>query len=599
MAAILAPSFASGAPASADEGWVVRAFDVAYEIRQAGVVAVTEDLRVDFGGLERHGIFREMPYRYDYDDTSDRLITISDVRVDDGSAPVPFELIRSDTNLQIKIGDPDKLVTGERRYRITYNLSAALNPFPDHDEFFWNVTGADWPVPIEQATALVTVPQPGIERAACYEGPTGSTAPCSSLPADDRAAFRSTMPLGLGSEMTIVVGLRKGLVTVPEPALEAKPEEKDLPEYFKVTPLSVGATLALAAVIAAGLARVWWVAGRDRWFGDMAHAVDNPRAETKPLFARETVVVEYQPPEVERRGRRLRPAEIGLLVDERADTLDVSATIVDLAVRKYLVIKETEEGGVFGLFKSRDYELTKMEGGEGELLPYEQTLLDALFAKGSPVKMSDLKNEFHDDLAKVKKELYQESTKTLKFFPRDPEFVRNLYRVGGIVAAAVGAGLGWLLGTGAGGALVAVPVVLGGLVLVPLSPAMPRRTAEGRQMYRRVLGFRQYMVTAETERQRFAEEKNIFHDYLPYAIVFQCVQKWAKAFEGLEAEAQQPYWYVGTHPFVAASFAEGVRDFSTSVSSVMASTPGGRGGSGFGGGGSSGGGGGGGGGGSW
>jgi uncharacterized membrane protein len=311
-------------------------------------------------------------------------------------------------------------------------------------------------------------------------------------------------------------------------------------------------------------------------------------------------VVEYQPPEVERRGRRLRPAEIGLLVDERADTLDVSATIVDLAVRKYLVIKETEEGGVFGLFKSRDYELTKTEGGEGELLPYEQTLLDALFAKGSPVKMSDLKNEFHDDLAKVKKELYQESTKTLKFFPRDPEFVRNLYRVAGIVAAAAGAGVGWLLGMAAGGALVAVPVVLGGLVLVPLSPAMPRRTAAGRQMYRRALGFRQYMVTAETDRQRFAEEKNIFHDYLPYAIVFQCVQKWAKAFEGLEAKAQQPYWYVGTHPFAAASFAEGVRDFSASVSSVMASTPGGRGGSGFGGGGSSGGGGGGGGGGgSW
>ncbi|MBI2913035.1 MAG: DUF2207 domain-containing protein, partial [Chloroflexi bacterium] len=264
----------------------------------------------------------------------------------------------------------------------------------------------------------------------------------------------------------------------------------------------------------------------------------------------------------------------------------------------HLVIKEMEEGGVFGLFKSRDYELTKLDSADADLLPYERELLDALFAKGSPVKMSELKNEFHDDLAKVKKALHEESTKTLVFFPRNPESVRSLYRIAGIVTAVAGAGLAWLLGMVAGGAIVALPVVVGGLVLLPLSPAMPRRTAQGRQMYRRALGFRQYMVTAETDRQRFAEEKNIFHEYLPYAIVFQCVQKWAKAFEGLEAEPQQPYWYTGARPFAASRFAEGVRDFSTSVSNMMASTPGGRGGSGFGGGGS-GGGGGGGGGGSW
>jgi uncharacterized membrane protein len=116
---------------------------------------------------------------------------------------------------------------------------------------------------------------------------------------------------------------------------------------------------------------------------------------------------------------------------------------------------------------------------------------------------------------------------------------------------------------------------------------------------RRSLGFRKFMLTAEQERQRFAERQNIFHEYLPYAMVFGCVDKWAKAFEDLGLEPAQPGWYSGTRPFRAGYFAGTMASFSSSVSGTMASTPGGSGGSGFGGGGGSGGGGGGGGGGSW
>jgi uncharacterized membrane protein len=137
-----------------------------------------------------------------------------------------------------------------------------------------------------------------------------------------------------------------------------------------------------------------------------------------------------------------------------------------------------------------------------------------------------------------------------------------------------------------------------GALLFAIAHVMPRRTAEGRLMYRRCLGFRKYMVTGETERQKFAENANLFDEYLPYAIVYGCVDKWAKAFEGLAAEGREPHWYVGPRRFMPSVFADSVSDFSSSISSVMASTPGGSGSSGFGGG-SSGGGGGGGGGGSW
>ncbi|HSP54450.1 MAG TPA: DUF2207 domain-containing protein, partial [Dehalococcoidia bacterium] len=353
---------------------------------------------------------------------------------------------------------------------------------------------------------------------------------------------------------------------------------------------------AVAAVV-----RQWWIAGRDRWYGDMFHVADTTKSTVKPLGAHESIVTEFTPPELDgsRPARRLRPAEIGLLIDERADTLDVTATIVDLAVQKRLVIKEIEEGGVFGLFKKKDYLLEKLDAAGDGLIDYEQKLLDSLFDGGPAVKLSDLKDKFYKDLAEVKEKLYSEVTAELKFFPRSPDTTRTIYQVAGGVTVGIGAALTYGLGAVFGLAVIGVPIVLAGVLLLVLAGAMPRRTADGRVMYRRCLGFRHYIETAETARQEFAEKANLFADYLPYAIVFQCVHKWAKAFEGLGAEATQPGWYYGSSPFMAAAFASSVSDFSESISSVMASTPGGSGGSGFGGGGFSGGGGGGGGVGSW
>jgi uncharacterized membrane protein len=129
------------------------------------------------------------------------------------------------------------------------------------------------------------------------------------------------------------------------------------------------------------------------------------------------------------------------------------------------------------------------------------------------------------------------------------------------------------------------------------SPTMVRRTAAGREMLRRIAGFRLFIATAEKERQRFYEQANIFERYLPYAIAFDCVDKWARAFSGLErvegaSRGWVSGWYVARGNFDLGSFASGLNSFASAAG--RASTGGGSGG-----GGSAGGGGGGGGGGSW
>jgi len=608
LAMALVASATGDAGAEAQEDWVVRSFDARYVIDESGTFSVAEDIIVDFGGLERHGIFRDIPVEYEYDNDSNRLIDITGISVSDGVTPVEFEVSDEGPDRRIKIGDPDVLVSGQQRYVISYTVNDGPNPFDDHDELYWNITGGDWEAPIERASANVAAPGPGIQRVTCFQGPTGSTETCESFFDETSASFQAAGALPPGSELTVVVGLRKGLVEVGPPVLVDANENvlDQARDMFKVSPATILLAGIVGLAILAALGRQWWVAGRDRWFGDMYYVHENPPEDTKPLLARETVVVEYTPPAVGR-GRRMRPAEIGLLLDERADTLDVSATIVDLAVRRHILIRELPKEGIFGVFKSQDYELarqpgveeTSSSGSRDGLLPYEDRLKGALFEDGDTVKLSELKNKFHDDLTEVKSDLYDEAVQGLKLFPANPDTVRNAYRVAGIVIAIIGGVSAYLLGKAFGAGLIGIPIVAAGVLLFFLSPLMPRRTAQGQLLYRRCLGFRLYMTKAEQERQSFAEKANLFEEYLPYAIVYGCVKKWAKAFEGLGLEERGTNWYVGRRGFAVATFADSLGDFSESISGVMASTPGGSGGSGFGGGGSAGGGGGGGGGGSW
>ena len=63
------------------------------------------------------------------------------------------------------------------------------------------------------------------------------------------------------------------------------------------------------------------------------------------------MVVAYTPPEDG--GRALLPAEAGALVDERFDPQDLTASMVDLAVKGYLSIAEERTEGI--LFDRIDY----------------------------------------------------------------------------------------------------------------------------------------------------------------------------------------------------------------------------------------------------
>jgi uncharacterized membrane protein len=224
--------------------------------------------------------------------------------------------------------------------------------------------------------------------------------------------------------------------------------------------------------------------------------------------------------------------------------------------------------------------------------------MNGLFEDGGEVLLSALKRKFVARLAKVQTALYDDAVGR-GWFTRRPDRVRQYWIRIGVLAVVLSGVLIYLAARFTHLGLVVLPFAVAGIVLLFSAKQMPRRTPAGTGMVRRVFGFRTYIDTAEAQEMRFQEKENIFSKYLPYAIVFGCTEKWARAFEQLGMQPDTGSWYVGTHPFTAVAFASSIDHFSMATVSTVTSTPAGSGSSGFGGGGFSGGGGGGGGGGSW
>lgn len=575
--ALLAPS------AKADQGWVITSFQSDIGVAADSTLTVKEDIRVDFGSLQKHGIFRTIPTRYRYDDSHDRYYDLRVVSVTDGSRPVVYTTSIDYDYEVIKIGNPSLTVSGKQRYVIAYTVLGAMNAFSDHDEVFWNVDGALWPVAKQAVGATVHLPSSAFQKAACYQGPVGSRETCSHVDGSDLVSYSSTRQLASGEEMSVVTALNKGAVNVPPPMLE--PRARQFPQdAFDINPLTVGIS---TLVLVAGLGLVawnWWIHGRDRAYLTQYYLTNDPRQHAEPLFKHEPVVVEFGPPQ------NLRPAQLGLILDERADAKDVTATIIDLAVRGCLTIAEVPG--------KKDWLLTWKGCDPNALMPYENTILDGLFSGRQEVKLSELKGTFAPELMTAETQLYTDAM-SRKLFSSNPRQARLAWGLLGVGVMLAGAAAAFFLGLQLGWGLVGVAVVIVGLVLAASFPFMSQRTAAGRDLMQHALGFRLYMTTAEKYRQQFAAKAEIFTQLLPYAIVFGTVALWAKAFEGIDTSSTNA-WYVGPGPFQAALLASSLQSMNANITSTIAFTPPSSGSSsGFGGGGFSGGGGGGGGGGSW
>jgi hypothetical protein len=248
------------APALADTAESITNYDTHIDVQTDASIRVTETITHDFGTTPRHGIIRQIPDRYHYDDLHDRRYPIDQISVQRDNATEPFSVDDSGGALTVKIGDANRTISETHVYVIGYTVHGVINHFTDHEELFWNVVGPEWSVPIRTVTASVSGPE-AATRVGCFSGPTGSQLGCAQSGIADGVATFGQTNLGQGSGMTAVVAFPPGSVSTVEPILV---DRHDPAAAFHPSGLAIGLGAALAALgIAAALALVWRY-GRDR-----------------------------------------------------------------------------------------------------------------------------------------------------------------------------------------------------------------------------------------------------------------------------------------------------------------------------------------------
>lgn len=570
--AILLLVFTAATPARADlGGWSIADFDARLEIRADGMLDVTEIITADFFE-PRHGIYREIPVRYDVGlhlyDLRFRLIGVDDLQGNRWGTKTDHEA----NKVRIRIGDADRTVMGRQVYRIRYQVARAILHEGDHAVLRWNATGTEWRVPIDRVEVTVDLPElleeGGVSHTA-WTGAYGSKQQDfrASRPDDSTIRFETD---GLKPYEGISVEIVMPAEAVARPSWTTRVGwwMGDNFPYFLI-PATLAACLGS-----------WFLRGRD-------------------APGRGTIVVEYQPPDA------LTPAEVGTLIDEKVDMRDLSSTIVDLAVRGYLTIEETKESGWFS--ESTDYRFRKLRDG-GDLRPFERTMFQKLFEGRDSVRLSDLKETYHTAIQSAKGQIYK-SLKGREYFDGNPDTVRTLFLLIGLGVLALSVGLAAAIQAAWVGRVFPLPLILtaiAGVVIVAwTSRVMPRKTRKGRIAWERIRGLEEYIRRAEVDDLKEQERQGIFETLLPYAIAFGLADRWARAFEGLYKEP--PNWYrTNRSDFSTAYLASSLNHSVNQMNTVLPSQPrssgssgGGWSSGGFSGGGSSGGGFGGGGGGSW
>jgi uncharacterized membrane protein len=529
-------------------------------VAKDGRITVTETLRVNFLDY-KHGIFRF----FDVEDPNDshvRLVPHDISVLRDGQAE-PFEILQEGKGRyrNVKIGSAYTTMTGEHTYVIRYFIDGALGATSSGKaDFYWNLIGAGWRMPIQASRLTVHLPaKPGAVKCAIGQGSSGG---CSARAAGDGFVV-ATGPLDVNTPVTVRTTLAM-----------AAPERDRLPWPQRFDPVFgssvIGLVLLLVIAAFAGL---------------MGALTARGTREPKPAYP-----LMYAPPD------GIGPAQAKYLFTE---TIGKDAFVAS--------IMQTAEKGATTLDHSGGWTITDT----GQAASWQQ--LDPVSAYAAQVIGVPGGSFTADTSVSAGKKLKSALSKfdgAVKGWARQNNLMTaaGLGSFGGILVI-----LAILLTL-----FLAIinPLDLSVLALVPglfavfaielLRPgSSTKRTAAGRELWSRIGGFRRVLATPSSEdRFDFSGRKELYTAYIPWAVAFGVAEEWAAKYR-IETgeEPPTPSYFGSSYGYTGGSFAAAMADdFSSTVSSAISAyqaTQSSSSSSGGGGGFSGGGGGGGGGGGSW
>ncbi|HTE58013.1 MAG TPA: DUF2207 domain-containing protein [Verrucomicrobiae bacterium] len=529
-----------------------------------GRMEVTESIDLTFSD-NNHGILRALPQI-----NRGHSLHLEVKSVSRDGQTEPYSSYTENDNTVLKIGDAGRTITDHHSYQISYEMQNLMDFYDGFDEWYWNINGTQWRQPFTQVRGEVILPDgwKATDRTpSCYTGPQGSTAQnCTLVPTGQGYTFAATHPLGAGENLSVAVPIQKSLFA----------------------PTTTGDWVRQNILQLVGI-----VVG----LGGVLYAFNLWRKHGKDYKGRGVIVPEYKPP------KGLSPAEVGLLMDYNLDNRDLSATIIDLAIRGYLKVHD-EEKKRLGLFTKHVFSLEVVKADTTGLKPHEIDLLGALFKPFQVGTIQDIskidKTKMYAAVTKIRSKLKSSLTKEHGLLEESPSGAYakliGLALVAFMILIFTGAGWGWLIGM--------LAIILSAILAMIL---MRRRSHAGVEAYEKVKGLELYMKTAEEDRLKMLQSVDrpyaapsktvhLFEKLLPFAIALGVEKSWANQFDHIYS--QPPGWYSGNFStfstvYFAHSLTQGVSAMNSSFSAPTSSGSSGSGGGGFSGGGGGGGGGGG------
>jgi hypothetical protein len=475
--------------------------NIALKIERDGTLAVSEQAFVQ----ARKSMTRHQPLRIQAGDDTDRVFTVDDVEVN-GNATTEVT------------GDELVLRYGEGATTVTYTVHGAVTDAGGAQEVRWQVAGG-WDVDVRLLRASFVAPQLP-RKIVCLAGHRGSEQPCSSAITDSGQVLRVVQEdLPAGERVDLAVTLPAGTVGGAGDAEFAETTTS----AFALTPVSGTGLGLLAVVLVGGIVALWLARGRDA----RALAAD---VGTVELLVTDAGRVAFASPD------GVLPGEVGTVVDERVDVADLTATVVDLAVRNYLSIRRTGE----------DWLLVRRNPPDESLTGYERALWQAMFGDATEVSLASSRQR-PPDLSGVRDELYAGVVRHA-WFARRPDHERTRWMLAGGALAALGVAATVVLALTIGHALLGLAVVIGGLGLALGARFMPARTKRGSVLVAQVRGLLGFLRGTDVAKVPAADREMVLSRSLPYAVVLGEVAGWLARFADLDTAADGTagiYWYEG------------------------------------------------------
>ncbi|MGB5823102.1 MAG: DUF2207 domain-containing protein [Proteocatella sp.] len=607
--------------ASALEAFNIDSYDIGMKVSLDNSFEITENLDVTFSE-QRHGIIRSIPLRTN----GGRTAKISDISVPGYN----YDVYSENGYLNIKIGDPESFTKQKETYTISYVYAIGYDYMDNMDELYFNLIGTQWDCYVDKVAFKIEMPKEfDAQKLNFTYGQAGSTDNSKvSYKVDGNTIIGSLgVTLNPQEALTVALPLEDGYFSE---AFKKKTFADFAEKYYFIMLPSI---LLLGALL-------WLKKGKS-----------NAIIKTVEFYAPDGVT----------------SADVGFIIDNSVEAMDVTSLIIYWADRGYLTIEEQTKQKAFS--SQKYFVLHKVKDMEEEAKAYEKVMFDSLFdefGNGSQVSTLELENKFYSvmnvvrDMVKSswqddpKNVIYKKYNKALSFFigfmalgvawlgflsaanhMKLGEFVimaglslllavivvapmwlimyttvRAKYtakRAGfvfGMIGMVIINALAVFLALFIGYILEVLPAIIiavsASAILMMMSFSCTKKTEAGDRYIGLILGFREFLETAEKDRINMLVEENpqYFYDTLPFAMVMGVTDKWAHNFEDIVT--QPPNWYQSDmhgSRFNTIIFAHALSNSMNGLSHSMSTSPppsntaGGSMGGGFSGGGSGGGGG--------